>query len=261
MEYWHLSITSRCRTAAFPDDDSRRCAVRAIDRSAGDAAFLFDVLPHRVEVAFLREAGGAGHLTNAVRRALAHESAEPLEPPHRRPVESRAHLLWLVRHVLRACTDQSPDVHPAAWSGSCAQDLLGVRRLPRFRPRLREILPRLRLRDIHEIVALPPAALVPASPADVRRGGAARLVRAAAAALCISSDLPARAAPVVAARRAAARLGTEAGIPTRELAWALAVPGRTVRRLATERVDPSLTRAVLLRISLEELVGVPAIGA
>jgi len=195
----------------------------------------------------------AGRVAWSVLRGLRAVATTHVEPARLRGVESRRHLQWLVRYVLGQAGHHDLPGHPALWSGSCFQDLVGARAVLRLR--LGEVLPRLRLRTAYEAVGLPTREIELAGDETVRRCGAGRLVAAAAAAQAVDPALPGRVDAVVRARRAACALAREVGLSTVDLAWALGVSPRAVRRAAVKGADGGLLATVRRRLALEESVG------
>jgi len=196
----------------------------------------------------------AGRFAHGLVRALRAVSSTHVDPARIRPVENRAHLQWLLRYVLSQTARHGLPEHPALWTGSCFQDLAGARFLDGFGLCTARVLPRLRLREILDIVGLPRAPIEPATGDEIRAAGAARLASAGAAALCVDPELAGRPAPVVHARRAIVQLGAKARIPTSELAWALRISRRSAQRLARPAVAPEVLRAIGIRLSLEQRV-------
>ena len=255
MTCWHLTLASAGRLPLFDGEARLRAAVRVLARAGAGRLVLFCVVDdhvHAVVRGGRREAGRVGY---AVWRGLQAVAATPVERTRVRPVESRAHLQWLVRYVLGQVQHHGLDTHPALWSGSCLQDLVGARAVLRLRLRLSELLPRLRLRTVYEHAGLPHQELAPAPDHAVRLAGAARLAEAAAAALAVDPALQGNTAPTVQARQAACALAREAGMPLSEVAWALRITPRAARRLAWRGVDATVRSAVRLRLALEDLVG------
>lgn len=143
-----------------------------------------------------------------------------------------------VWHVTIATVDRMP----------LFRDERGVRRAVRQLARL-EHRPR-----IWEAVGLPKRGVEPATDAQLRAAGAVRIASAAAAAACADPELRGNATPECEARWAAAQLAKAAGIPNREIAWALGITTRGVRRACRAKVRPTLIRATRLRLAIEEAV-------
>lgn len=244
MEYWHVSLTAVRGAPAFAGTARCRAAVRCIDRVAGDKSLVFAVTAPRIELGLVCPGDAIGRACVALHRALEATAGMPIEPPHWRPVESRSHLMWLVRLVLGA--------EQALSSGSCFQDLVGARRLPSFAPRLFDALPRLQVRELCELAGVPAAALDPLSHEEVRRAGATRVARAAAASVAAPPALSGRDATTITALRAAFHLATDARIARAEIAFALGRSPRALRRLASAPRDADVLRAVRLQLALED---------
>lgn len=247
----HLTFSSDGRLPLFPGEAPRRAAVSALVRVAGPSLLMFNVVDDQVHVLLFRPARGTGALARALLLALRPLTATPLFPADVRPVDGPGHLLWLVRYILLQSWKHGLAEHPALWSGSCFQDLVGARRIPGWSPPLSQALPRWRLREAHAILGLPPGRLEPLS--DLSGLAPPRLIAAAAAALGVDPALVGRHKATVRARRVAAALLATAGLPTRFATQALEVDRSTALRLA-EGVDPLDLQAALRRLALEEQV-------
>ena len=256
MATWHLTWASDGRTALFPTEPARLAAVRSMARVAGEWAMLFAIVDDHVHMVLSGDRKAAGRVARNGLVALRKHAAATLDPAHIRPVETRAHQQWLVTYLLEQPRKHGLPAHPALWSGSCFADLVGARTVPGFSlpTKLAEALPRFRLREAHAAVGLPPTELIPVDSDRIRRLGADRLCRAAAAALAEPFPLQGKRAPVSLARAAACHLGRGAGIPTSELTHVLAISPQAALRLAGKDVDDGLLQAVALRLALEEAV-------
>jgi hypothetical protein len=252
VAFWHVTIASDGRHPLLPAEDARRVAVRLLARVASGELVLFSVVDDHVHVVALAERARVAKLGRALVLGLRPLAAAPVEPPRLRPVETRAHLESLVGYVLGQVAHHGLAEHPALWSGSCFQDLVGARWLPGLTLRLREALPRLTREAVFGAVGLTGGALTPADDAAVRAAGCVRLVAAAAAAHAVPAALAGNTPPVVAARRAVAQLARAAGRATADLVWALGLSRRAARRYQEPPAPPELLRAVRLRLGLVE---------
>jgi len=252
MEHWHLSFSTVGRKPAFPTEAARRAAVRVLGRTAGPHLVLFCIVDDHLHVVVQARRAQAGRLAQALALGLAPVAATPLGAAHLQPVEDRSHLLGLVRYLLTLPGKHGLGEHPALWSGSCFQDIVGARVVAPLSTATS--LPRLHLRELLPMVGLPPQPTTPLSDDALRALGASRVVAAVASALAVGPDLVGRAASVVAARRAAAALTAQAGIASAELCWALSVPARAASRLRAQAVDEHVLRAARLRLAIEEAV-------
>ena len=214
---------------------------------------LFCVADDHLHLVVVCDAAHLRWARAALVQALSTLSGQRLSS-HVTPVESRAHLQRLVAYVLRQPVHHGIGVHPAAAAGSCYYDLVGARCVFPLAERLRKLLPRLTLRDLHCIVGLPPDRVVPASDDELRISGAHRLVLASAAAHAADPALADRSAPVVAARRATIHLAEAIGLPRSELVRALGLTGQRIGQLAREPADPKAAKAIRLQLRLDDLV-------
>lgn len=253
MDQWHLTLSSSHRLTFFPTEQQMRAAVRTIDRIVGELAAMFCVVDDHVHVWFMTTVSRVGFITGALRRALGPLAAAVIDVVHHKPIAKRSHQRSMVGYLLDQLGHHRIDEPPALWSGACYQDLIGARRLERFRPRIRRLLPRLSRGDIDRAVGVAPGSLREATPEQVRRAASAGVVEAAAAALAVGPKLVGRARPVTLARRAACHVATAAGIRQTDLSEAMELPTRTIRRLLSEPAEPDLLRAVRLQLGLRSL--------
>jgi hypothetical protein len=254
LNLWHVNSASAGRHALFPTEESRRDAVRALARVARDRLALFCIVDEHLHLVAIGSRATVGRLAQAIARSLGARAASRLETAHFRPVENRGHLETLVRYVLNQPAHHGLPGHPALWTGSSFPDLARARVLPELRLRLHDVLPRFDLARISEAVGLPREEITPLSLPDVRLAGATPLASAAAAALAARPALATREAPAGIARVAVARLARDAGIPLPDVANALRVWPRSVRRLAVRPVPAATLLAVRRRLTLEQLV-------
>jgi len=258
MPVWHLTIAADGRQTLFPSDGQRHAGVRVLARLAGTELVLFSLVDDHAHLVVLGERERAGRLARAVLLGLRPLAAAPLDPARVRPVESRAHLESLVRYVLRQTARHGLPEHPALWSGSCFQDLVGARWLPGLQLRLAEALPRLGPAALCAAAGLDPAPLAPASDEALRGAGVARLVAAVAAAHALPLPLTGRTTAVVVARAAIAHLALGCGLAAADVAWALHLTPRGVRELLERQPPAELLRAARTRHALVERLAGPA---
>jgi hypothetical protein len=233
----------------FPDPEARLRAVRRSALYFGERLLWFGVEDthshHVVEAA----PGRIRYLARDLGCILARTGAVAFRPPYVQPVETRRHLENCWPYVLG-----NADVHglgaDLAWlDASGIPDLVGARLLPGFDPlRWKRHLPRRTLAEMLETLNLrvPEAMPIP----DLRALGASRIASAAAAAIGWP-DLGSNTPVVVDARAAATRLALEAGIGAAEVAHALSVDPRIVRRLRSRAESPALALAIRRRLDLE----------
>lgn len=181
-----------------------------------------------------------------------------MDPSWLAPIRSGAHLAETFEYQLGQNLHHGDVAHPATWSASSFVDLVGARAVEGLDPvaRLREAMPRYRLRFAFRAVGLPPEPLVPATAEQIRAAGLQRqrVVDAAAAACCANPSMLGRSAPVVRARVCAASLAREAGFGTRELAQTLHVSSPTARRLLHARSHTRSVEATKSRLAIEDAV-------
>ena len=237
MAVWHLTFAADGRNPLFLDEGCRLTAVRRLAAVAGPRVVLFCLVDEHVHVVLTGERVEVGRMARSVLLALRPWAAVSIDPARIRLVAGRAHLRRLVRYVLDQPRHHDLPGHPALWSGSCFVDLVGARVVPNLDLRIREVLPRFRLREAHEAVGLPPTRLVPLQGTTVRRLGAFRLSQAAAASLCVEHPLRGKTAPVTLARAAMCQIAREAGIATTEVTDVLGIqpPAREALASASAR--------------------------
>jgi hypothetical protein len=239
----------------FSNESTRRRAVRALGKTVGQRLALFSFVDEHLHTVASCGAGSGrrSRLATAVALTLGPIVQAPLGPVFPRAVESRSHLVRLVRYNIEQPARHNLGVHPALWSGSCFQDLVGARVVDGLDLRIWDLLPRMRVSDLYEVVGLP--LVKPVTVEQLRALGARRMVRAAAAAVAGDPHLSGRSRPVVRARRAVAHLGQQAGISLGEVAWALEVTRRCVRMLHAAPAVPDLSQAIRLQLALELAAG------
>jgi hypothetical protein len=254
MRYYHVTYASVRRLVLFPDEAARRAGVRCIDRIAGDRTVLFSGVDDQLHDVLVCLPERIGVVAGAVLRALRCVVPVELEPPHIRPVENRRHLTWLVEYCAKQTGKHGIHVDGALWTGSCFQDIVGARRLPRYSPELlREALPRLHANEVLRMLGMEPADLR-CSDDLLRHEGAARIVAAAAASLAVGPLLIGRGSAVAEARAAAVHLATAAGIPRSEIGWATELTRQRIGQILRTTVDPATLAAARRRLALENAV-------
>src|SRR5688572_11527742 len=214
----HINIEVRGRLAIAPTEALRRQLVRVVVRVLGPRLIVFSLVDEHVH--FVLRGPQARAAAATLRAALGACVPElTLEEPFLRVVTTRAHLRWCVGYVLTQVEHHDLPVHPALWTGSCFQDLIGARRLRGFDARpLREELPKTRLRDLLSIVGLEPTPLLPVEERELVGVGPAHLIDLAGAALGVGPALVGCARPVVQARALALHAARYAGVPMSTMA-------------------------------------------
>ncbi len=254
MNTWHLTFATDGRNPLFPDESACRKAVRALGRVAGSSAVLFNVVDEHIHLVLWCDRPRCGRLAQALLRALRPLASAPVDPARIKPVESRAHMKRLVDYVLSQTIHHDIPVHPALWTGSCFSDLIGAREVPGLELQLKRALPRFRMRDIYQAVGLTDGPLAPLPPEAVRSAGISRLVAATGATLAVGPTLSGNSAPVVHARRVTAQLAHQSQIAIADVAWALRITPRAAYRLLQPQVDVATSKAVRVRLALENVV-------
>jgi hypothetical protein len=254
MSIHHVTISTVGRLALARSETERRALVRAFAWTGRERLLMFDLVDDHVHAGIRGERPRL--IARDLRRALlAKRPGLRLDPPHLKLVDSRDYLRGLVTYLLTQATKHDLGVPDATWTGSCFQDLAGVRLLRGYSMGpLRAELPRLKLRELFQDVGLEQAPLRPASDDQLRAAGATRVVDLAAGVFCVGPRLAGRSAPVVAARVLASTLGVKLGFSRAQLAPLLAATPQAVGRLAKRALDPAALRALRLRFDLEERV-------
>jgi hypothetical protein len=254
MTLWHVTYSAAGDRTLFPRETNRRLALRTLGRVVGPELLLFRLRDGQLDVALSCSTERIGSTSSALTRSLASQLGHPADPPYRREIRTRAHLIWLLEHLLSEHDDEPLAGHPALRTGSCFPDLVGVRRIPGIHLTLHEHLPRLHLDQINALVGLPPGSPPPYDTAQLRACGTVRLARTAATVCCAPPNLFGRSRPVVTARAVTAALARHNRINTIDVAWALRLNDRTVRRLGAECRDHETMEAVRRYLSLEDQV-------
>ena len=261
MQCWHLTHCSDGRYPLFPDEQTRRSAARKLSRIAGDTLVLFCAVEDHVHTVVQAERARAGRLAQAIAVSLQSETASPVQPTHIRPVARRSHMEWLVTYILTQPKKHDTGIHPALWSGSCFPDLAGTRYVEGMELQIGRVLPRFRIRTAYEAVGLPPGEIPPARDPLVRFAGAARLASAAGFALAVGPFLSENTDLVVLARRAVVQISRKVGISEAEVAWALGISRRTVKRNGGPPVREEILRTIRRCLALENLINEKIVSA
>ncbi len=258
MTPWHLTLAARTRHTLFPDEGLRLEALRRLVRICGRALVLFCLVDDHLHWLVSCDEKRRGYIARSVSRSVRSLSGVEINPVHADPINGRHHLISLRRYLLVQPAKPGLSEHPALWTGGAFPDLVGARWLPGLELRLHELLPRCGQRELLADVGLPWARFEPVSNGEIRASGPRVLTKAAAAACGARQDLIGTTRSVVLARRVACTLGREAGMPTRELAWALDIHPGAVRKLLCVAAPPEALRATRVRMALERHVGAAA---
>lgn len=263
MEFFHLTFASEGRMPLFTTESQRCAGLHALARSARGKLVLFCIVDEHVHVVLAVESRAeAGHVGRALRRSLQNAAGVPLGPAFIRPITTRSHAEWLARNYIVAQPKKHglPD-HPALYSGSCFQELVGARQLVDLR--IEALLPRFDVRHVLDTVGLPRRPIEPLEPEAIRRLGVGRIADASMSVLALA-DLAGRSRPNVIARRIAVQISDEVGIARAEIGHGMNLRPRSVRSIAALDTEAALSRAVSIRLALEEQVAqlrvAPSIG-
>lgn len=258
MKIAHVVIASRSRRALARDESERRALVRALARVTAGRLLLFNLVDDHLHAVV--RAPWPGRMGDVIHRVLrARRPDLKLKRPHVEPVGDQDHLLTLVKYVIRQTARHQLGAASgpamALWTGSCVQDLLGVRVLPGFDAApLRSELPRLGQRHLVELVGLPVVRIDPADDLELARLGPASIVELAAAVWAVGPELRDKSPPSVAARALALRVASLVGIPLRATAGLLGVGVRAAEKLARRDVSPRALTALRRRLTLEQRI-------
>lgn len=249
-----IILSSDGRNSLLPSEKDRRLAVRTLSRVAGGEIVVFSIVDDHIHIVALADRHRAGRLSQILGCALRAVSAVPMAPARIRPVGNRTHLTRLVPYLLNQVGHHGISCHPALWSGSCFQDIVGARIVRGLRLQIGEALPRVTMTEICRAVGIEAREIGPVPDADVRAAGGDALGAAVASALAVGPELEGKSRRVVFARRIAVQMGRSVGIPGVEIARGLGIDSRTVRRLAGGQANPAVERAVRIRLSIERAV-------
>jgi hypothetical protein len=253
MEFFHLTFASEGRMPLFTTEPKRCAGLHALARSARGKLVLFCIVDEHVHVVLaVASRADAGHVGRALRRSLQNAAGVALGPAFIRPITTRSHAEWLARTYIIAQPKKHglPD-HPALYSGSCFQELVGARQLVDLR--IEALLPRFDVRDVLTTVGLPRRLVEPLEPDAIRRLGVGRVLDASMSVLALA-ELTGRSRPSVSARRVAVQIADEVGIARSEIGHVMNLRPRSVRKIAALDTDVTVSRAVSIRLALEEQV-------
>lgn len=254
MQLWHLTLAARTRHTLFPDEVLRLRALRKLIAICAGTLVLFGIVDDHIHWVVLCDEKRRSYIARSIRYAIQAMSGVETKPVHVEPIHGRNHLETVRRYILRQPIKHGLLEHPALWTGGPFPDLVGARWIPGLELRLLDVLPRCTTWNLCRDIDLPPGRFAPSSNDGIRALGATALVTAAAAACCAPRQLRGTDRAVAGARRAACILGREAGLPTRELAWALDIHPGSVRKLRCTPAAPEALAAIRVRISLEQHV-------
>jgi hypothetical protein len=253
MQLWHVSFSAATRMPLFSTESLRRKAVRLLARIVGSVMVLFSIVDEHLHLVSIGDREQTRRLRQSIHRAASSISEAPVAPSWAGPVKDRKHLLTLVRyHLCQVVKHKVQGAHPALWSGSCFQDLIGARCIEGLQLQTRRVLPRQQIEQLaRDEVGLHGVDIRPIDLSDLRRMGMGRMAGAAAAALAAEPTLGGRSRAEWVARRAAAHLGLRAGISRREVRWALGLKRQGLSALLRKEAPEEILRATRIRLSLE----------
>ncbi len=254
MHPWHVRLATDGRHPMFPTEQALREAVRILVHTAGRDLALFCIVDDHIHAVLWCPREVLTWRTRSLCRVMRHRSAAPITPSWFTPVRSRQHLSNLVAYLLCQTGHHGLPGHPALWSGSCFQDLVGARVLRGHDSQLPTALPRLQRWEICRAVGLAEQDVQPLEIDRVRSLGAARILSASSAALGVGPDLEPRSRARFLVRVLTVRTGREAGLAREELSWVLGCSNRNIHRLEDVEIAEHLLRAVRIRLTLEQAV-------
>jgi hypothetical protein len=249
-----LCIKAVGRLPLFATEARRRAVLHTLMRRVSSVLVSFSLVYEHGHVEVLVEDKRIGWLCRSLRISLRSVVGMPLERVWHDPVGGKNHMLSLLKYNAEQVPHHGLPEHPALFSGSYFQDVVGARALPGLSLRLAEAAPSFRLRQLYEWVGLPQEPIEPASDDDVRALGVGRIREAAAAATAADPALEGRRAPVVRAKRAVVHLARAVGIATKEIQDAVGVTKGGYDTLRKRPADPAAIRATRVRLALEEAV-------
>jgi len=264
MPVWQLVFSSSKRDALLPDEAQRRWAVRTLVAVTGPHLLLFSLVNEHKHTMVRHGDKGIKAFGGKVQRALNAVVEEPLGEPWIERVEGTKHKAYLLRYYLTQPSHHDVGLHDALWTGSCFLDLAGARIIDGLNLPIWDLLPGTPRNALWKHVGLPQHGIEPVTPEQIRVLGAVRLVAATSAALAADPQLKGKSRLALRARALAAQLGRDAGIPPREVRWALGVSEHVYYRAFEQPEDVAGNLAVRRRLALEEAVvkasnGIPTI--
>lgn len=257
MQLWHVSISTATRLPLFSTESLRRRAVRMLAEKAGSVMVLFSIVDEHLHLVSIGDWERTRRLRQSISRAVKAISRAPVAPSWVGPVKDRKHLSTLVRyHLCQVVKHKVQGAHPALWSGSCFQDIIGARRIEGLQLQTRRVLPRQQIdRLACNEVGLHGVDVRPIDASELRQIGMGRIMSAAAAALAVDPGLKGRSRAEALARRAAAHLGLRAQISRREIRWTLGLTQQGICAALKKEAPEGLMKAMRIRLMLEVEAG------
>jgi hypothetical protein len=255
MNVWHIRFSSEERFVLFPDEQTRRAALRRLVKIAGNVMVLFCIVDEHIHEIVTCDHKRAGRIRQATHRSLQPMTSVKLEPSYIKEVENRRHLELLVRYVLTQVEHHAlSNAHPALWSGSCFLDMIGARVLENLHLQLNRLLPRFKLRQAYSYVGLPQQEIRPLNNQGIRARGIGDLIGASSSVLAADPSLAGKMQPVVRARRAVVHLANQVGFSRADVGWALQISRRGIRSILQKQESESMLHAIRLHLALEAIV-------
>jgi REP element-mobilizing transposase RayT len=257
IQLWHLTFSSANQYPLVPDETLRRKVVHKLVKKSGQEMVLYCVVDNHIHLVVACDRKRVGAIKMALHKSLGALVVQEMLPAHLRSVGSQSHLRWLVRYLLLQVIHHELEEHPALWSGSCFQDLVGARYIKgaiNLRQRLEAHLPRYHWKNYYEIIGLPLQEIEPASIVEVQNSGFSRLVEAASVSLATEPSLKGKFEQAILAKRSVAQIGKVVGFSIAQMARTLKAPERTIRHMCAQPVEKDAKAAICTRLALENTV-------
>jgi hypothetical protein len=252
MTTHHMTVSTVGRLSLTRNEAERRVLLRAFVAVGRGRLIAFSLVDDHAHAVISAERPNL--VARDLRRTIARVRPDlELDVPHLKWVDSRRYLTWLLSYLVSQPVKHGLAGHPALWTGSCFQDLVGARLLSGFSTALlREALPRFRARTLYRRVGLDQVDLRPACDQSLRRAGPARLAALATGVYGVGPEMLGRTQDLTAARALAALVAVKVGLSRAAVSRFLGISRQAAARLACRRMDPKAEHALRLRFDLEE---------
>jgi hypothetical protein len=254
MALWHISLATTDRMPLCKGERGLRKSVHLLARIATKVMLLFCIVDEHLHLVSSGDIESTRRLRQALHQSFNVHVEKPLAKPWYGPVKDRKHLLSLVRyHVIQVAKHKVQGAHPALWSGSCFQDIVGARVIEGLELLAAERLPRQQMAALAcKEVGLAGFVPRPVSSTVLRELGMARIKAAASAALAADPAMKGMTRTEILARSAAAQLGQLAGFAKSEIRWTLELTKQSLWAMLKKRsAPPEQLNAVGTRLALE----------